>query len=162
MAIFVKYEFWGNYLDALRRREIPVYLISAIFRPGQIFFRPYGAMFRRMLRCFTHLFVQDDASERLLRGAGVEARDITVCGDTRFDRVTDTLRSARPVPEIEAWIDASGGRDRFTLVAGSSWGPDEDVYFPWLASHPEVRAIIALHEFDPSRLEAMRGRLAGI
>ena len=159
MAIFVKYELWGNYLDALRRREIPVYLISAIFRPGQIFFRPYGAMFRRMLRCFTHLFVQDDASERLLRGAGVEARDITVCGDTRFDRLTDTLRSARPVPEIEAWIDASGGRDRFTLVAGSSWGPDEDVYFPWLASHPEVRAIIAPHEFDPSRLEAMRGRL---
>ena len=159
MAVFVKYEFWGNYLTALSRAGVPVYIISAIFRDGQIFFRPYGGMFRRMLGCFTRLFVQDEKSRTLLQGIGVKPERITVAGDTRFDRVTDTLRAAREVPEVEQWLDATGGRDRFTLVAGSSWGPDEDVYFPWLAAHPEVRAIIAPHEFDSARLEAMRNRL---
>ncbi|MDE7236464.1 MAG: 3-deoxy-D-manno-octulosonic acid transferase, partial [Paramuribaculum sp.] len=142
IAVFVKYEFWGNYLTALSRARVPVYIISAIFREGQIFFRPYGGIFRRMLGCFTRIFVQDDKSLTLLRGIGVDPERVTVAGDTRFDRVTDTLRSARQVPEVEEWLDATGGRDRFTLVAGSSWGPDEDVYFPWLASHPEVRAIV--------------------
>lgn len=159
MAVFVKYEFWGNYLTALSRAGVPVYIISAIFRDGQIFFRPYGGMFRRMLGCFTRLFVQDEKSRTLLQGIGVEPERITVAGDTRFDRVTDTLRAAREVPEVEQWLDATGGRDRFTIVAGSSWGPDEDVYFPWLGAHPEVRAVIAPHEFDASRLEAMRNRL---
>lgn len=159
MAVFVKYEFWGNYLTALRRSGVPVYIISAIFRDGQIFFRPYGGMFRRMLGCFTRMFVQDEKSRTLLQGIGVEPERITVAGDTRFDRVTDTLRAAREVPEVEQWLDATGGRDRFTIVAGSSWGPDEDVYFPWLGAHPEVRAVIAPHEFDASRLEAMRNRL---
>lgn len=159
MAVFVKYEFWGNYLTALSRAGVPVYIISAIFRDGQIFFRPYGGMFRRMLGCFTRLFVQDEKSRTLLQGIGVKPERITVAGDTRFDRVTDTLRAAREVPEVEQWLDATGGRDRFTLVAGSSWGPDEDVYFPWLAAHPEVRAIIAPHEFDSARLETMRNRL---
>ena len=159
VAIFVKYEFWGNYLTALSRAGVPVYIISAIFREKQIFFRPYGGMFRRMLRCFTHLFVQDATSKQLLESSGVNPYAITVCGDTRFDRVTDTLRSARQVPEVENWLAATGGPGRFTLVAGSSWGPDEDVYFPWLTSHPEVRAIIAPHEFDAGRLEAMRSRL---
>lgn len=159
IAVFVKYEFWGNYLTALSRAGVPVYIISAIFRESQIFFRPYGGMFRRMLGCFTRIFVQDDKSLTLLRGIGVDPERVTVAGDTRFDRVTDTLRSARQVPELEEWLDATGGRDRFTLVAGSSWGPDEDVYFPWLASHPEVRAIVAPHEFDAQRLEAMRNRL---
>lgn len=159
MAIFVKYEFWGNYLQALARAQVPVYLISAIFRKGQIFFRPYGGMFRRMLGYITRLFVQDEASVGLLATAGVGGDRVTVAGDTRFDRVTDTLRSARQVPEVERWLAATGGEGRFTLVAGSSWSPDEDVYFPWLSTHPEVRAIIAPHEFDRSRLEAMRSRL---
>lgn len=159
MAVFVKYEFWGNYLTALSRAGVPVYIISAIFRDGQIFFRPYGGMFRRMLGCFTRLFVQDEKSRTLLQGIGVEPERITVAGDTRFDRVTDTLRAAHEVPEVEQWLDATGGGDRFTIVAGSSWGPDEDVYFPWLGAHPEVRAVIAPHEFDASRLEAMRNRL---
>lgn len=159
IAIFVKYEFWGNYLEALHQGGTPVYLVSAIFRPNQIFFRPYGEMFRRMLGFYTQLFVQDEPSSDLLKGIGVDREKIIVSGDTRFDRVTDTLRSARPAPEVETWIEASGGRSRFTLVAGSSWGPDEDVYFPWLSTHQEARAIIAPHEFDASRLAALRSRL---
>lgn len=83
-AIFIKYEFWANYLNALKRRGVPTYIISAIFRPSQIFFRPYGGYFRRILRNFTHLYVQDEASRTLLSGIGVNA--VSVVGDTRFDR----------------------------------------------------------------------------
>ena len=91
MAIFIKYEFWGNYLKELRRRGIPTYIISSIFRPGQRFFRSVGGMFRRMLLCFDRLYVQDERSRRLLKLVGVE--NVTVAGDTRFDRVTDVMRS---------------------------------------------------------------------
>ncbi|MCM1036390.1 MAG: 3-deoxy-D-manno-octulosonic acid transferase [Bacteroides sp.] len=153
-AIFIKYEFWGNYLGELRRRGIPTYIISSIFRPAQRFFRAGGGMFRDMLRCFTHIFVQDDDSRRLLAAIGI--KDVTVAGDTRFDRVTDILRSARPLPELEAWTAGAP----FTFIAGSSWEPDEDVYIPWLVAHPEVRAIVAPHEFDAARLETLRRRLA--
>jgi len=152
-AIFIKYEFWGNYLGELRRRGIPTYIISSIFRPAQRFFRAGGGMFRDMLRCFTHIFVQDEDSRRLLAAVGING--VTVAGDTRFDRVTDILRAARPVPELEAWTSGAP----FTFIAGSSWEPDEDVYVPWLDAHPGVRAIVAPHEFDAARLEALRRRL---
>ena len=153
-AIFIKYEFWGNYLGELHRRGIPTYIISSIFRPAQRFFRAGGGMFRDMLRCFTHIFVQDDDSRRLLGAIGLT--NVTVAGDTRFDRVTDILRSARTVPEVEAWTAGAP----FTFIAGSSWEPDEDVYIPWLEAHPGVRAIVAAHEFDAARLEALRRRLS--
>ncbi|MBR5744244.1 MAG: 3-deoxy-D-manno-octulosonic acid transferase, partial [Muribaculaceae bacterium] len=97
MAIFVKYEFWGNYLSALHRRGIPTYIISSIFRRGQIFFRPWGGMFRKMLRCFTHIYVQDDASRTMLANIGIT--NVTVAGDTRFDRVTDILANVKEVTQ---------------------------------------------------------------
>ena len=102
-AIFVKYEFWGNLLDELQRHDTPVYLISAIFRPRQIFFEDRGAAtFRRMLRCFTHIFVQDETSQRSLSGIG--CREVTVAGDTRFDRVTDILNTTVEMPEVEHFV----------------------------------------------------------
>lgn len=152
-AIFVKYEFWGNYLSELKRRGIPTYIISAIFRPTQAFFKPWGGMFRQILRCFTHLYVQDERSARLLEDIGI--RNVTVAGDTRFDRVTDICAAARQVPVIERFTKDAP----FTLVAGSSWGPDEDLYIPWLKANPEAKAIIAPHEFDAARLAALRSRL---
>ncbi|MCM1028774.1 MAG: hypothetical protein NC342_00200 [Pseudoflavonifractor sp.] len=161
IAIFVKYEFWGNYLEALRKAGAKTYLISAIFRHGQVFFRPYGGMFRKMLSSFSHIFVQDEASASRLRGIGLDQGRVSVAGDTRFDRVTDTLRAAHSLPEVEAWLDASGGRDRFTAIFGSSWGPDEEIYFPWLASHPEARSIVAPHEFDDTRLKTLISKLGG-
>ena len=88
-AFFVKYEFWGNYLSELKRRGVPTYIISAIFRPTQAFFKWYGATFRRMLGCYDMLFVQDEESRALLAGIGVD--NVVVAGDTRFDRVTDIL-----------------------------------------------------------------------
>lgn len=100
MAIFVKYEFWGNYLHALQRRGIPTYLISSIFRPSQPFFKKWGAMFRGMLKCYDYIFVQDADSLAMLRSIGVE--NAMVAGDTRFDRVTDIRRAAAPLPSVEA------------------------------------------------------------
>ena len=147
MAIFVKYEFWGNYLQELRRRDIPTYIISSIFRDGQPFFKPWGGMFRKMLRCFTHIFVQDEDSRRLLAGIGVT--NVSVTGDTRFDRVTDILAGCKPFPIVERFVADS----RFTLIIGSSWEPDEDIIIPYFNSHPDMKLIIAPHEFDKVRLQ---------
>lgn len=96
IAIFIKYEFWGNYLRELRRRQIPTYIISAIFRPDQIFFRPYGGLFRRMLRTYAHLYVQNETSRELLAGIGIN--NVSVVGDTRFDRVVAIRRQAKELP----------------------------------------------------------------
>ncbi len=152
MAIFIKYEFWGNYLHELRRRGIPTYIISSIFRPGQRFFRSIGGMFRKMLRCFDRLYVQDERSRRLLKVIGVE--NVTVAGDTRFDRVTDVMRSTVDIPGFPGF----GEQFPLRFIAGSSWEADEDVYAPWLNSHENVAFIIAPHEFNETRLEALRNR----
>ncbi len=153
MAVFVKYEFWGNYLHELRTRRIPTYIISAIFHPGQIFFRPWGGEFRDILRCFTHLYVQDEASRKLLAGIGIG--NVTVAGDTRFDRVAAIGKTKEIIPLFESFRH----RASFMLVAGSSWPADEEIYFPWLKAHPQVCAVIAPHEFDKTRVEALRQRL---
>lgn len=153
-AIFVKYEFWINMLTELKRREIPTYIISAIFRRGQIFFKPWGGLFRKGLHCYTRLFVQDENSKALLNDIGIDK--VTVAGDTRFDRVADITKTGKEFPNIEAWC-----KDSFTLIAGSSWGPDELRYFPWLNGQTDVKAIIAPHEFDDERLSQMRKSLHG-
>lgn len=145
-AIFVKYEFWGNYLMELRRRGIPSYVISAIFRPGQIFFKPWGGMFRKILKSFTTLFVQNEQSAQLLRSIGID--QVVVCGDTRFDRVADVRAAAREFPVVARFVEGA----RFTLVMGSSWQPDEEIVIPYFNEHPEMKLIIAPHEFDRERL----------
>lgn len=155
MAIFVKYEFWGNYLSELKARGIDTYIISSIFRDGQIFFRPWGGLFRQMLRQFRHLYVQDERSRRLLAGIGIT--NVTIAGDTRLDRVTAIRDHGRGIPEIECFKSVLP--DAFTMVFGSSWERDEDVYVTWLRRNPLCRAIIAPHEFDKDRLSAMRRRL---
>lgn len=155
MAIFVKYEFWGNYLHELKRRNIPTYLISAIFRDSQPFFKWWGGMFRGMLGCYDTIFVQDADSQRRLNGIGVT--NVVVAGDTRFDRVTDILKTTVNIPAVDK-LKASS---TFTFIAGSSWEADEDIYIPWLNSHKEVKAIIAPHEFNDSRIAALRQRIDG-
>lgn len=149
IAIFVKYEFWGNYLTELKRRGIPTYIISAIFRPSQVFFKPWGGMFRKMLRCYNHIYVQDERSKQLLAGIGIDK--VTVAGDTRFDRVTDIMASSVKIPEIESFVD----RNKLTLIAGSSWGPDEAHIIPYFNSHPELKLIIAPHEIGEDRISSI-------
>lgn len=149
MAIFIKYEFWGNYLQELHRRGIPTYIISAIFRESQMFFKPWGGMFRSMLSCFNHIFVQDEHSRQLLEGIGVT--NVDVAGDTRFDRVTDIMRSRPDLPEAEAMVAGAP----ITVVAGSTWPPDEAFLIPYFNAHPEMKLIIAPHEVKPERIDGI-------
>lgn len=148
-AIFVKYEIWRNYLHELAHRMIPTYLISAVFRPDQAFFKKHSAWYRYWLRWYTGIFVQDERSLLLLRNAGIG--NVEVAGDTRFDRVSDILENRRSIPEIEKFKDGASS----VFVFGSSWPEDEEIYLDWLRSHPEVKAIIAPHEYDTVRLRRL-------
>jgi 3-deoxy-D-manno-octulosonic-acid transferase len=152
MAFFIKYEFWQNYLNELHRRRIPVYSVSSIFRPHQIFFRSYGKDYAKVLTTFTHLFVQNEESRQLLHGIGVD--NTTVVGDTRFDRVLDIFHAAKQLPIVEAFKG-----DSLTLVAGSSWAPDEDLFIPYFNTHPEMKLIIAPHVVNDAHLKEILGKL---
>lgn len=151
-AIFIKYEFWNNYLHELHRRDIPTYIISTIFRKEQAFFRPYGSFFRSMLRCFTHIYVQDEASRILLSQIGID--NVTIAGDTRFDRVIDISQQAREIPLIQQF-----SKEHFTIIAGSSWPADEELFIQYFNNRPELRLVIAPHEIDESHLIAIEKML---
>ena len=146
-AIFVKYEFWRNYLYALWNRNVPTYLISAVFRKDQAFFRRSSAWYRQWLKLYSHIYVQDEGSCALLARYGIE--NVTVAGDTRFDRVTDIMRQRREIPLLERFRRAGG--ERPVIMAGSSWPEDEKVYAGWVNGH-DVRLVIAPHEFDEVRI----------
>lgn len=150
IAIFIKYEFWGNYLNELKRRGIPVYIISAIFRPDQLFFQWYGKSYRKMLDCFNHLFVQDERSKALLVEYGIT--NVTVTGDTRFDRVLDVRRQAREIPVVERFVKDEKGEPMLTLISGSSWPQDEAILLHYFNEHPEMKLIIAPHEIHREHL----------
>lgn len=158
MAIFIKYEFWGNYLHALQQRGIPVYIISAIFRREQLFFQWFGKPYRKMLDCFNHLFVQDERSKALLEEYGI--RNVTVAGDTRFDRVIDVYHQAKQIPLVERFIKGTDGQQPpLVFVAGSSWPEDEAIFIPYFERHPEMKLIIAPHEIHEGHLKSIEARL---
>ena len=150
IAVFIKYEFWGNDLQELKHRNIPVYIISSIFRRDQLFFQWFGYPYRKMLYCFTHLFVQDDRSAALLKEFGIT--NVTVTGDTRFDRVLDVRNQARELSPVEHFVCEGGKEKRLTLVAGSSWPQDEEILIPYFNEHPEMKLIIAPHEIHREHL----------
>ena len=150
IAVFIKYEFWGNYLQELKHRNIPVYIISSIFRRDQLFFQWFGYPYRKMLYCFTHLFVQDDRSAALLKEFGIT--NVTVTGDTRFDRVLDVRNQARELSPVKHFVCEGGKEKRLTLVAGSSWPQDEEILIPYFNEHPEMKLIIAPHEIHREHL----------
>ena len=152
MAFFIKYEFWKNYLHQCRRRHIPVYSVSSIFRPNQVFFRWYGRSYSDVLNCVEHFFVQNEQSERLLAGNGISG--VTVVGDTRFDRVLDIFRQARPLPLVAAFK-----QDATVLVAGSSWAPDEDLIIPHFNAAPGMKLVIAPHEIHEAHLKEIESKL---
>lgn len=157
MAIFIKYEFWGNYLHTLQRRGIPVYIISAIFRREQLFFQWFGKPYRKMLDCFNHLFVQDDKSKTLLAEYGIH--NVTVAGDTRFDRVIDVYHQAKQIPVVERFIEGTEGKSPLVFVAGSSWPEDEAIFIPYFERRPEMKLIIAPHEIHEGHLKSIEARL---
>ncbi len=147
IAVFIKYEFWANYLKILQRNGTRTFIVSAIFRPDSAFFRWYGGWYRKLLRCFEHIFVQDEESRRLLGKIGVS--NVTVAGDTRFDRVATIAGRAKSLPVVEAFV----GKATEVLVAGSTWLPDEELLVRLVNRHPDVKFIIAPHEIHPERME---------
>jgi len=145
-AVFVKYEFWPNYLLALQQADVPVYSISAIFRESQVFFKVYGGWYRSLLRVFSHIFVQDNASLDLLKKYDIT--NASVCGDTRFDRVYDLYSQAKQLPLIEEF--AKGGQP--IIVAGSTWPKDEELLVQYLKLHPDLKLILVPHEVHQSHI----------
>jgi 3-deoxy-D-manno-octulosonic-acid transferase len=140
-AIFVKYEFWFNYMRHLAKKSIPFYYISAIFRANQHFFKPYGSWFAKQLRQATHFFVQTEKSKELLESIGI--KHVTVCGDTRFDRVIAIASKVQPFDFMEDFR-----QDKKIIVAGSTWGPDEQLLAQLLQHFPEYKLVVAPHEIS--------------
>ena len=139
-AVFIKYEFWHNYLYCLKKQNVPTYIVSAIFRPSQVFFKWYGGFFRNMLKVYRRLFVQDERSVNLLRKINIE--QVEIVGDTRFDRVWAHTRQPADLPILKAFT-----QDAVTIVAGSSWVSDEDRLAEALKALPDnVRIVLAPHE----------------
>ncbi len=150
IVFFVKYEFWFHYIHELNRRNIPVFLISALFRKDQLFFQhsPWGKWYRRMLYGFEHFFVQDDQSVELLRQIGLT--NVTKAGDTRFDRVAEIARNGKIIPVIEKFKGHAQ-----LVVAGSTWKPDEELLAQYIHSHPDVKFVIAPHETKKGNIERL-------
>ena len=156
MAFFIKYEFWYNYLHILKHRGVPVYSVSSIFRPNQVFFRWYGRQYGRVLKCFTRFFVQNEQSRELLGTLGIQ--NVDVVGDTRFDRVLQIKEAAKDLPIIEQFISDNTSHSTLhtpqIFVAGSSWPPDEEIFLRYFnGRHPEWKLIIAPHVIDESHLQ---------
>ena len=155
MAFFIKYEFWYNYLHILKHRHVPVYSVSSIFRDGQVFFRWYGRQYGRVLKCFTHFFVQNEKSRELLAGIGLT--NTTVVGDTRFDRVLQIKAAAKQLPIVEAFVKDAP----HVFVAGSSWQPDEEIFIKYFNQHKDWKLIIAPHVIGEDHLQQIEKLLEG-
>ena len=154
VVIFVKYECWLNFLTELRRRRIRTFVVSAIFRRNSVFFRFYGGLWRKALKTFEVLFVQNEESKSLLAELGYP--NTVVAGDTRFDRVAKIAREAKQVPMIERFKG-----DKQLFIAGSTWGPDEELLLPLMNDNPELKFVIAPHEMDEGRIERLMRETRG-
>lgn len=149
IVFFIKYEYWYNYLAVLKQRGIPTYMVSAIFRPTQPFFRWYGSWFRKQLINLTWFFVQDEDSETLLRNIGIQ--QVSVSGDTRFDRVSSIVNQKKPVEGVDEFC-----KDSLVMLAGSTWPEDEKILIPFiLENKTKFKFIIAPHEVHKERIEGL-------
>ena len=154
MAFFIKYEFWWNFLRACKHYNIPVYSISSIFRANKVFFKWYGKGYSAVLRLVDHFFVQDEESARLLSTLHI-TDNVTIVGDTRFDRVLDIQAKSRELPLVETF-----GKDAKSIfVAGSSWPQDEELIIPYFNNHPQMKLILAPHVIDEAHLKHIESKL---
>lgn len=149
MAIFVKYEFWPAYLKELHKRGIKTYSISAIFRPKQLFFLPWGKPYLKLLHCFMHIYVQDQASMDLLQAHGVE--HTSVAGDTRFDRVNEIASHAKQLPVVERFTQGAAR----VIIAGSTWPQDEELLAQYIDTHPDTKLVLVPHEIHEDHLHTI-------
>jgi len=148
IAIFIKYEFWYNYLNALEKQHVRTFFVSTIFRPSQYFFKWYGGWPRKQLRAVEHFFVQNQESEDLLKSIGFT--NITISGDTRFDRVSEILQTKKSFPIIETFKG-----DKKLLVVGSSWLADERLICDAISKFPNFKFLFVPHEIDEAHLQKL-------
>lgn len=149
MAIFVKYDFWINYLLELKKRKIPTYLVSGIFRKEQIFFRPYAGIMRKILETFTHFFVQDKTSLQLLHSIGFD--NVTISGDTRFDRVYEILNRDNTLDFVREFKE-----QKICVVFGSSWSEDIAMCLSFINNSQNIKIIIAPHNINPIEIQNVK------
>ena len=146
---FIKYEFWRNYLKTIKQQNIPLYLVSAIFHRGQVFFKWYGGWYRSLLTAFTHFFVQNERSKELLESIGYT--NVTITGDTRFDRVCRIFDHARQISEVEQFVNGQP-----CVVAGSSWPSDEQLLTQYInTENRNMKWIFAPHELHESQINRL-------
>jgi 3-deoxy-D-manno-octulosonic-acid transferase len=155
LVLWVKYEYWFYYLRELKRKNIPVLLISGVFRKSQPFFKWYGKFWQNMLMTFTHFFVQEPASKKYLQKI-ISAEKITVSGDTRCDRVINIAENFTEVPGIADFCDT-----KKVIVAGSTWEDDEAGWIHFVKQHPEIKFIFAPHEIDAENLAFVKKEFPG-
>ena len=153
MVFFIKYEYWPNYLNALQNKEIPTYLISGIFREKQVFFKCYGGFYRKALDAFEHFFVQNSSSKELLLKLG--KTNVTVSGDTRFDRVTEILNQNNELDFIEEFKN-----NTLTVVIGSSWPKDEALLVNYIKTANNVKFIIAPHNINKDQIANLQNQIS--
>lgn len=151
LAIFIKYEFWPNYLFELQKRNIPTILVSGIFRKNQIFFKPFGAFMRNSLKAFNHFFVQDEVSQELLKSINIE--NVSIIGDTRFDRVFKILQQNNELDFISEFKNK-----QYTIVAGSTWKEDEALLVNYInnSSSENEKFIIAPHNIKAVDIQKLK------
>ncbi|AXE18291.1 3-deoxy-D-manno-octulosonic acid transferase [Runella rosea] len=153
MALFIKYEFWPNYLFALKKRNIPAILFSAIFRPNQLFFKGYGGFYRNVLFCLDHVLVQNHESESLLKS--IDYEQVTLAGDTRLDRVVQIAKQAKTFPLIEQFKSNTP-----LLIVGSAWPDDLEVIFSFLNNFNQpLKVIIAPHEIKAEQIKSWQEKV---
>jgi len=147
MAVFVKYEVWHQFYREIGRREIPLFLISCIFRKDQIYFKKYGYWFRNTIGKISRIYTQDEKSLNLLKEIGVSS---DFSGDTRFDRVLTILKSNEEMPDVKAFTEGFT-----TIVAGSTWPKDESVLLEFARKNKNIRLIIAPHEIGEDHIQGI-------
>lgn len=146
IAIFVKYEFWPAYLRELNKRGVKTYSVSSIFRERQAFFRWWGKPYLNILKFFTAIYVQDEASARLLQAHNIDK--VEVAGDTRFDRVHAIAQLSKDIPQIARFVESS----ERVIIAGSTWQPDEELLARYIGENPDVKLVLAPHEIHEAHL----------
>lgn len=154
MVFFIKYEYWPNYLNELKKHQIPTYLISGIFREKQVFFKWYGGFYRKALDTFDHFFVQNAKSKELL--LKIEKTNATVSGDTRFDRVAAILEKNNSLDFISEFKNK-----KLTIVIGSSWPKDETLLVDFINSNNyDVKFIIAPHNIKEEQIKQLKNNIS--
>ena len=151
-VFFVKYEFWFNYMNQLKKQDTPLYLISGIFRKEQLFFKSYGTWFKNQLNAFTYFFVQNKSSVEMLNSLGFN--NVMLTGDTRFDRVIQIAESSQDIEQIKKFVNK-----KECLVIGSSWPIEEDMLSEYINNHPNYKYILAPHEIDKAHISNIKSKL---